>query len=225
MLEEIATADYGFDQFEHATALENIVVSGDISDPLEWHPREVLNLIRWSEPDLPGRSPGASGRDGHVMRAFACTVLLVAGGLPEGYEYVDGESETLVQLLGSALELGPEWAAPAASLIYSRLLDGPLDGDNRPFFVLGLLLLLRLGGAFEPTQEQWCVLATWLNDSEMEARLSSRRPDSGCWLLDLTPSALNMDSWKALSRKAFGLPGPSGAELIVDKIAAWPTTA
>src|SRR5690242_10720835 len=110
MLEHIAAADYGCELRQHRRALEEIVGSGTVPDPLGWHPGEVLELIRSSDPDR----PGGSGRRGHVMRAFSCTVLLMSAALPEGHKtYFDDERDTLIQLLGSVLELGSELSLPA----------------------------------------------------------------------------------------------------------------
>jgi hypothetical protein len=225
MLEKIAAADYGLGLFEHRTALEQIVASGIIPDPLPLCPGEVLRLERWSEPGTPGRSPGDPGWEGHVMRAFSCTVLLISGGLPDGHKEVDGENNTLVQLVSSVLELGTEWALPTISLIYSRLVDGPLTLWDRPFFVLALLLMLQLSGAIEVSQGQWSTLSTWLDDSEAEARRSLLCPGIGPWLIDLERygSRKNVESWKGLARRAFGAQSPAGAELIARRVAEWST--
>ncbi|HEV2123128.1 MAG TPA: hypothetical protein VGW38_10185 [Chloroflexota bacterium] len=222
MLSEIAAADHGWKAAEHAQALNTIVKSGVVPDPLPWWPREVLELIRWSEPDDPTWSPGGHGREGNVMRAFSCTVLLVAGGMPENSKSFDGENQTLVQLVASILELGPELLRPAEDLVYSRLLSGSLVHPDRLFFILGLLILLRLGRNQALTPPQWRVLAEWVDDSEIEARLESYWPDSGHWLIDTTLFSLRHERWKALARRAFGAPAPAGAELIAERISEWP---
>src|SRR5436305_280319 len=76
MLREIAAADYGRDVDIHLAALRPIRDQGIVPAPLGWHPGEVLELIRWSDPEDPAHKPGATGRRGHQMRAFACAALL-----------------------------------------------------------------------------------------------------------------------------------------------------
>ena len=222
MLEKIAAADYGCNLRRHRRALEKIVGSGTVPDPIGGYPGEVLELIRWSEPDTPGWSPGGLGRNGHVMRTFSCTVLLLSGALPEGHQrHVDSEGDTLVQLISSVLRLGSEFSLPTADLVLSRLAEHPLGEADRPFFVLALLLMLRLGGIATPSRDQWSVLANWLDDAEVEARLASPSPDSGYWLLDIN-SYVKRGSWMVLAREAFGPDSPAGTELIAQRVAEWP---
>ena len=76
MLEEIAAADYGYDVEKHLAHLQLIRDEGSFAVPMRWEPREILELIRWSEPEDPKWKPGAFGERGHWMRAFACTSLL-----------------------------------------------------------------------------------------------------------------------------------------------------
>ena len=79
MLAEIAAADYGMDMNAHLTELRTIRDQGIVPTPLPWHPGEVLELIRWSNPENPAHKPGSTGRRGHQMRAFACAAILRAG--------------------------------------------------------------------------------------------------------------------------------------------------
>ena len=59
--------------------------------------REVLELIRWSEPDDPDWSPGGQGPRGHWMRLFACTVRVrLAPKYPASF---GSECDTLAQLI------------------------------------------------------------------------------------------------------------------------------
>jgi hypothetical protein len=209
----IAAADYGHRAEEHAARIREIVETGVVPDPLEWYPGEVLELVRWSEPEDPSWRPGAEGRNGHIARAFSCAALLSAAGAA-------GDGDTIVQLVASVLALGPALAPAAAGFFAARLLDARLGVEERPFFIFGLLVLLRLGGLQAPTPAQWSALATWLDDAEVEARLASRAPDVGFWLLDLA-DLQKRATLEALGIRAFA-PGPAGAELIADKIATWP---
>jgi hypothetical protein len=50
MLAEIAICDYGDDVEIHLAALHQIRAN-NIQMPMQWHPREVLELTRWTEWD------------------------------------------------------------------------------------------------------------------------------------------------------------------------------
>ncbi|WP_428305612.1 hypothetical protein [Lacipirellula sp.] len=102
MLREISEADYGMDAKVHFMALRRIK-AGEILAPMEWEPREVLELIRWSEPEDPTHKPGAVGARGHWMRLFACTALIRAGAEPVNEGYFHGEDSTIIQLVDSAM--------------------------------------------------------------------------------------------------------------------------
>src|SRR5262245_2436176 len=106
MLREIASADYGMDADAHLDALLRIRDRGEAPAPMNWEPKEVLELIRWSEPEDPNWRPGGTGIRGHVMRAFVCAALLRAAPEPANHGYFDGENQTIAQLLASALVLG-----------------------------------------------------------------------------------------------------------------------
>src|SRR5262245_51748088 len=86
MLEEIAAADFGDDVEEHLAELERIHRTGE-NPPVAWHPGEVLDLIRSSQPDDPSWRPGGQGERGHLMRAYCCSILLRMAALPENFEY------------------------------------------------------------------------------------------------------------------------------------------
>src|SRR5260221_13417688 len=74
MLAEIAAADYGIDADRHLASLRPIRDTGVVPQFIGWHPAEVLELIRWSDPENPEHKPGSTGRRGHQMRAFSCAV-------------------------------------------------------------------------------------------------------------------------------------------------------
>ena len=86
MLAEIALADYGQDQEKHLAALRRLRDTGTFVKPMHWHPCEVLELMRNSQPDDPSWKPGGSGTRGHWARAFACAALLRAKQEPWKYQ-------------------------------------------------------------------------------------------------------------------------------------------
>lgn len=142
MLRVIAEADHGEDVEHHLTALVGIRDAREIPAPMGFEPREVLELIRWSEPDDPRwrQSDEAAVRD-HVMRAFCCAVLVRAGG-EEGNPYgFDSEPDTLAQLLGSLDVLGEPYQRAALRLLAWRFARLPVQEEDRPFYLLAMLVL------------------------------------------------------------------------------------
>src|SRR5215467_1745282 len=75
MLREIAEADYGWESDKCYTLLHPMLTSG-VVPPDDFNLREVLELIRWSEPEDANWRPGGHGMRGHWMRLFACTGLV-----------------------------------------------------------------------------------------------------------------------------------------------------
>ena len=118
MLAEIAAADYGMDGDVHLAELRLIHDQGVIPAPLRWHPGEVLELIRWSNPEDPAHKPGCTGRRGHQMRAFACAALLLRGdgGRPRGRRGhvgpVPRQRQALGQEMSEAAARFLTWAIP-----------------------------------------------------------------------------------------------------------------
>src|SRR5580704_18013937 len=136
MLEEIAAADYGDDLTEHLAHLRRTRDDGSFAIPMRWCPREVLELIRWSQPEDPEWGPGGFGERGHWMRAFACTALLRAGGDDGNEELREGWNSTLIQLIESLNVLSLGFAEAAAGL-YAWLINafaGDPEAEELAFF-------------------------------------------------------------------------------------------
>lgn len=145
MLREIAEADYGMDAEAHLAGLRTLV-RGAVPAPLPWEPKEVLELIRWSEPEDPNWRPGSSGERGHWMRLFACTHLVRCMAEPENDGLDAGEESTIIQLMESAVLLGEETAIAALRLLAWRLTTGSPDSWRSPCWPLAVLILgLELG--------------------------------------------------------------------------------
>jgi hypothetical protein len=93
MLREIAAADYGWKADYCYELLEPVLKIGHVA-PDDFNVREVLELIRWSEPDDPNWGPGGHGARGHWMRLFACSELVrLAARCPASFS---SECDTLV---------------------------------------------------------------------------------------------------------------------------------
>lgn len=211
MIREISEADYGSDAEEHLAALLKIWREGVLPDQLAWEPREVLELIRWSEPEEPGWKPGATGRRGHLMRGFACTVLLRAIRQPANRPYMEGANETLVQLLDSAQALDENlWPALARLLTWQLPQLG--DEDDAPFFAFALLLVALLDPGLALTDAQWQEIANWVTAEEAAVRAAPfflEPPHVQQWLYGLSYHDQRTTKWRAvgaLARQRTNLP-------------------
>ena len=141
MLHEIASCDYDDHTLENLDALKNIRLTLELESPL-WVPKEVLDLYRWSEPDE--RRPNEShGHQGHLIRAFCCVVLLVAGKDPANDDYIVNENETLAQAMESCQYLGREYCQHLGELLTWRYTTLH-DYDTFPLFVIFALMVLAL---------------------------------------------------------------------------------
>jgi hypothetical protein len=140
MLREIAAADYGMDADPHLAALRAIK-AGDVPAPMNWEPKEVLELIRWSEPEDPTWTPGSVGTRGHWMRLFSCAVLIRSAAEPESEDYFLGEDSTIIQLVDSAMKLGHESSVAALQFLYWRTRYRELNKWDKPYFAIAILFL------------------------------------------------------------------------------------
>lgn len=196
MLAEIAQADYGMDADEHLAHLKNIRDNQIFDVPLGWCPKEVLGLIRWSEPEDPSWKPGSTGLRGHLMRAFSCASLLYAASMPENFELFEGENQTIAQLLDSLRHINnPAHTKEAAKLIAYLLENCPEKDEERPFEVLALLVLALRARASEKLIGD---LAAWVIEEEQTIRNApwAVLPDDDAhWLLGLTFFDMRHNRW------------------------------
>jgi len=139
MIDDIAAADYGFRADEHREAIADLKAPGQWPAELDWVPGEVLQLTRWSNPEDPSPSSGPFGRRGHLMRLFACMVLIRVRTLNSR------PSDSLAPFVMSALELGSPIVDDALRYVawcrQHEPGDWAGDAEERPFLTLGLLLL------------------------------------------------------------------------------------
>lgn len=156
MLREIAEADYGEDVDAHLQALEAIH-AGHVPAPMQWEPKEVLELIRWSEPEDPGWKPGSTGKRGHWMRLFACTVLIRAAAEPANDGYFTGEDSTIIQLIDSAIQLGSDTSLAALKFLCWRMQYRKLDDWEQSDFAVAILLLAVSLGKCSPQLVQFLI--------------------------------------------------------------------
>lgn len=196
MLQEIAEADYAQGSEKHLQALRPIWSGANLTELDSWYPREVLELIRWSEPEDPEWKPGASGLRGHRMRAFSCAVLLAAPNSEHG-------QDTLIQLIDSAFSLGADAQEATAKFLTWKV--ETLDREqDRPFFAFALASLLQvLEPKLSSAKEQQ--LADWLQQEEAAEREYQAKYDKNWrtspWLVGPSPDGLRIKRWVTLLQK------------------------
>lgn len=179
MLREIAEADYGFEAGHCLQLLDPILHGGAVALE-EFCVREVLELIRFSEPEIDNWSPGGKGKRGHWMRLFACAALVRAAPLdPETFS---SESDTLAPLVASAIHLGEPAARAAASLLAWRFLAYPGSDQDPAFFAFAILLLSASVERAEDRGAWLAGLASWVEEEEARARTGLVDDE---WLLGL----------------------------------------
>ena len=199
MLIEIAAADYGRDTKEHLAHLQQIRDKGSFEVPMRWHPQEVLELIRWSNPEDPSWKPGMPGARGHWMRAFACTALLRAAGELANKELRDGWNQTLIQLIGSLRSAGPELYGSAVALLAWLIprTDQYEETEELGFLMVGLLWLALQLPAPVPDE----VVVTLSERIAAEAQFQCAEghgPNPGRWLLGTTFYDQQHADWERL---------------------------
>lgn len=164
MLECISQADYGCDADAHLAALRELRSTGLLPQDPGWVPMEVLELIRWSEPEDPEWKPGRTGEFGHWIRAFSCAAILRGEHEPWNYTYNDGSTDsTTIQLVLSLDALPVDLKREAARNFAWLILRSDPEGKNDSIREYGLALLwfaLQLEPAV--ADEDLIELARWV---------------------------------------------------------------
>jgi len=185
-LATIADADYGHGRHAHLEALRAIRDEGRLPIPLPWHPREVLELVRWDR----------GIHVDHVRRAFCCVVLVIAELAEEGAAI--GIADGLAPLLESCAELGHDAVAKARGLL-AALADGETvrRGGEVAFALLGLLLAgLRCDAADERLEPLAARLLAV--DAELVRQGQRVHPEHG-FVLGATHMDQRVDMWRRLA--------------------------
>jgi hypothetical protein len=193
MLREIAEADYGWKADECYALLQPILKTGLVAFA-DFNLREVLELIRWSEPADRDWRPGGQGPRGHWMRLFACTVLVRLA--PEYQASFDSECDTLAQLISSAIDLGRPVARAAAGMLAWRFVAYPGDAENPPFLAFAILLLAAHLERGEDRGLWLKQLAVWVEEEESRARNENSEYE---WLMGLTNFRQRETVWRSLA--------------------------
>lgn len=202
LLEEISQADYGIDASRHFAALKLIRDARAVPALLDWYPREVLELVRWSEPLDDWSVPTDLRR--HAMRAFCCAALLRSAAEPASSNYAYGENQTLVGLIASALCLKNGLPDAAGRFLTWRIPTLDLLDDERPFFVFGLVALSILSDPPRVAASDIDQLVRLIEDAEAEIFDPSRVYTLEMFessFLDGTCHDLRHASWRHLAHE------------------------
>jgi hypothetical protein len=205
MLCEVAAADYGNDIDLHLAPLQRFRNERLLLN-LEWHPREVLELIRWSQPDEANWKPGNVGRRGHLLRAFACAALLRSYAEPQNIGTWNSFNETAIQLADSLQALDDELVAAGVSFLAWCIEHlAPLDEEGMEGPFLGLALLSLTAKRSVVTDEAVIRLCKWI-DASVSSLLRDKqwRATRGTnWLLSTNYHDLKNGRWIELGRDLY----------------------
>jgi len=163
MLAWIASADYGQGQDEHLVALRQIRDTGTFPPEMVWYPAEVLELIRFSEPEDPEWKPGRTGEFGHWMRAFSCAALLRATRDPWNYGDGIATDKATIQMIHSLRTLPVDFTPQAVRFLAWLLLHSEPEGRDDQVCAYGIgLLWFALQLASPLPDETLILLAKWI---------------------------------------------------------------
>ncbi len=204
MLRDIAEADYAQQANEHYAVLRRMRDEGFVPMP-EWVPQEVLELIRWSQPDQPGWMPGGQGERGHWMRAFCCASLLRMAG-EKGMRPHVSFNETTVALVASLDTLNAGlWAETGALLNwFIDRLAMERDRGEEPFIGVALLYCaLHVAAVPDPSITALC---RWTIDREQEEAFGPMgAANDGGWLHRISHHDQRRETWRTVGRRMASL--------------------
>jgi len=199
MLGWISAADYALRADEHLVALQQVRDTGTFPEEMHWCPMEVLELIRWSEPEDPEWKPGGTGEFGHWMRAFSCAAILRAEHEPYNYSYNDGSTDsTVIQLILSLRILPVDFTSQAVKHLAWLLLHSDPEGRNNQARVYGVGLLWFVLQAVPTVPDKTVMsLAKWLIRRAEE--LDRRPSDGGSFgLREIVLDCQKKSAWETL---------------------------
>ena len=192
MLEEIAENERGEEVQEHLAGIQaQLYTPGPTLGLLPWNPREVLELERWSEPDIPTRDLPPTPRHGHLKRALASTILLRNAGhiadperTSEEALFVETSVATLIRLTESALAIGGELPYFTLQFLF-WLYCSQRCAIIRPFVAFSILLLIT--AQHDRFQEsdiagvcRWCIAVEKFSRTALGSDVAS-----DAWLIGL----------------------------------------
>jgi len=210
MLREIAEADYGMQSDIYLAGLRGLRDLHELPAP-DWARGgwndEVLELVRWSRPEVAGWRPGGEGERGHWMRAFCCTALMLRHPQSIQANADDGGfNQTLAAWLDSIAQLDPI-LRPAAAELLRWLQQAVSSPEDLAFLALAELLieLMRL-----PIDWDRCLVLAQRLPELVECVNRDSAPSEEArqwWLFGWTYFDMRHDLWMQLvTNRMLGLP-------------------
>lgn len=200
MLRDIASADYGSQIAENYGILRRIR-DENLVPPSNWAPKEVLELIRWSQPDDPEWRPGHHGQSGHWMRAFCCAALLRMAGENDMDRHTNF-NETVAGLVESLDILKANLWKETGSLLTWFVEKSAYAGYCEEDAFLGVALLFCALRANRNSDDPHIIaLCEWICERE-EAEAQGKR---GAWLHRVSFHDQRRKTWKSLAQIMAGL--------------------
>jgi hypothetical protein len=202
MLCEIAAADYGSDFEQHLVLLRIYRDGGTLPVPLLWHAGEVLELIRWSQPDDPTCKPSGRGENGHWMRAFACVALLSAGTSRDSVVIRNFMTTNLPILLLSLVRL-PARFGEAPTQYIACLLENLGEDEPSDLRALCCIALLWCTLKYLPatSDKTLIVMCEWISAEERAAADIVRKCSPASTQLPLLDTTFQPESWQSIGRQ------------------------
>jgi len=218
MIEEVSRNDRGDDAAEHLKGIETQLHQGEPQLGLiPWHPREVLELERWQQPEREYANQPPSGQRGHTKRLLACAILLRNVGhlahperRSEEEFLIETSASTLLRLTESAISIGGELPFSTVQFLLWLYRAQP-DLVLRAFTAFGILLLAthesRKGDErFQDVNAaelcEWCIALEKHCRTAIGTRVSSES-----WLIGLSSyedRSGHRDGWKKLADSILG---------------------
>ena len=212
MIGEICQLDYGRDVAIHSLAIMRQIGPNPELGLLAWHPREVLELERWAEPDTAYLDRPPEGEKGHLKRLFACALLLRSAAYidPDSSDFdetffIVTSAATIAQSVGSAIALGD--SAPQLSLeMFLWLAEKQAHPLLRPFAAYGAMLLQLQTGLGIKSEADVLENYNWVDEVEHVSRRElGEDVHSERWLVGLNYQEDDADGrgrWRHPTQKA-----------------------
>jgi hypothetical protein len=218
MIEEVSVNDRGEDAAEHFKGIAAQLYQGEPQLGLiPWHPREVLELERWQEPDRAYVNEPPSGQRGHTKRLLACAILLRNVGhlaSPQRHSeeefFIETSAATLLRLTETAITIGGELPFSAVQFLLWLYRAQPYP-MLRAFTAFGVLLLAAhesRGGDERFRDVNAAELCEWCIGVEKQCRTAiGPRVSSESWLIGLSSyedREGHREGWKKLADSVLG---------------------
>jgi len=225
MIEEVSVNDRGEDAAEHFKGIATQFYHGNPQLGLiPWHPREVLELERWQEPEREYVDQPPSGQRGHTKRLLACAILLRNVGhlaSPQRHSeeefFIETSAATLLRLTETAIAIGRDLPSSAVQFLLWLYRVQP-HPTLRAFTAFGVLLLAahesragdeRFRGVNAAELCEWCIAV------EKQCRTAiGLRASSESWLIGLSSyedRKGHRERWKKLADSVLGASDPLDA--------------